>query len=126
MAFYAGCLIDFAYPETGEAVVKVLNKAGIEVVFPEEQTCCGAPARFSGAYEVAAGNATANIDALLQDDVTLRGLRLPHLHRRAEARFRQDLRKPRNDRAGSARGRAGREGDRFLHASSRNWWMRAG
>jgi iron-sulfur cluster protein len=68
-AFYAGCLIDFAYPETGEAVVKVLNKAGIQVIFPEEQTCCGAPARFSGAYEVAAGNATANIDALLQDDV---------------------------------------------------------
>ena len=68
-AFYAGCLIDFAYPETGEAVVKVLNQAGIQVVFPEEQTCCGAPARFSGAYEVAAGNATANIDALLQDDV---------------------------------------------------------
>ncbi|MGD0868640.1 MAG: L-lactate dehydrogenase (quinone) large subunit LdhH [Bryobacteraceae bacterium] len=68
-AFYAGCLIDFAYPETGEAVVKVLNQAGIQVVFPEEQTCCGAPARFSGAYEVAAGNAAANIDALLQDDV---------------------------------------------------------
>ena len=68
-AFYAGCLIDFAYPETGEAVVKVLNQAGIQVIFPEEQTCCGAPARFSGAYEVAAGNATANIDALLQDDV---------------------------------------------------------
>src|SRR5450432_1401408 len=69
-AFYAGCLIDFAYPETGEAVVNVLNKAGIEVVFPEAQTCCGAPARFAGAYEVAAGNATANIDALLREDVT--------------------------------------------------------
>ena len=68
-AFYAGCLIDFAYPETGSAVVKVLNKAGIQVIFPEGQTCCGAPARFSGAYEVAAGNATANIDALLRDDV---------------------------------------------------------
>jgi L-lactate dehydrogenase complex protein LldF len=70
VAFYAGCLIDFAYPETGEAVVQVLNKAGMEVVFPEGQTCCGAPARFSGAYETAAGNATANMDALLQEDVT--------------------------------------------------------
>jgi L-lactate dehydrogenase complex protein LldF len=64
-AFYAGCLIDFAYPETGEAVVKVLNRAGIQVVFPEKQTCCGAPARFSGNYEVAAGNAADNIAALL-------------------------------------------------------------
>jgi iron-sulfur cluster protein len=68
-AFYAGCLIDFAYPEMGQAVVKVLNKAGIEVVFPQEQTCCGAPARYSGAYEVAAKNATDNIDALLTQDV---------------------------------------------------------
>ncbi len=68
-AFYSGCLIDFAYPEMGEAVVKILNKAGIEVLFPEEQTCCGAPARFSGAYEVAAKNAADNIDALLKDNV---------------------------------------------------------
>jgi Fe-S oxidoreductase len=68
-AFFAGCLIDFAYPEMGTAVVKVLNKAGIEVIFPEEQTCCGAPARYSGAYEVAAKNATDNIDALLKQDV---------------------------------------------------------
>ena len=68
-AFFAGCLIDFAYPEMGTAVVKVLNRAGIEVIFPEEQTCCGAPARYSGAYEVAAKNASDNIDALLREDV---------------------------------------------------------
>jgi len=68
-AFYSGCLIDFAYPEMGEAVVKILSKAGIEVIFPEGQTCCGAPARFSGAYEVAAQNATDNINALLEQDV---------------------------------------------------------
>ncbi|QEM67382.1 (Fe-S)-binding protein [Geobacter sp. FeAm09] len=63
--FFAGCLIDFAYPEMGEALVKILNKAGIRVVFPEGQTCCGAPARYSGAYEVAADNAVDNIEALL-------------------------------------------------------------
>ena len=68
-AFYAGCLIDFAYPETGIALVKLLNKAGIEVTFPEEQTCCGAPALYSGAYEVAAQNAVENIKVLLQEDV---------------------------------------------------------
>lgn len=65
--FYAGCLIDFAYPEMGEALVKILNKGGIEVVFPDDQTCCGAPARYSGAYEVAARNAADNIDALLAE-----------------------------------------------------------
>jgi L-lactate dehydrogenase complex protein LldF len=67
--FYAGCLIDFVYPEIGEAVVKVLNKAGIEVVFADQQTCCGAPARYSGEYKVAADNAVTNIDALLSEDV---------------------------------------------------------
>jgi len=63
--FYAGCLIDFAYPEIGAAVVDVLAEAGVRVVFPEGQTCCGAPARYSGAHEVAAQNAADNIEALL-------------------------------------------------------------
>ena len=66
--FYAGCLIDFAYPEMGVALVKLLNKAGIEVVFPQEQTCCGAPALYNGAYDVAAQNAIDNIKVLLQKD----------------------------------------------------------
>ncbi len=69
-AFYAGCLIDFAYPEMGESLIKILNKGGIEVVFPDDQTCCGAPARYNGAYEVAASNAVDNIKALLREDVT--------------------------------------------------------
>ena len=69
-AFYAGCLIDFAYPEMGEALVKILNNAGIQVLFPEDQTCCGAPARYNGAYEVAANNAVDNIKALLREEVT--------------------------------------------------------
>ena len=68
--FYGGCLIDFAYPEMGEALVKICNKAGIEVLFPEGQTCCGAPARYNGAYEVAAKNAEDNIEALLAERAT--------------------------------------------------------
>ncbi len=63
-ALYAGCLIDFAYPQTGEAVARALRTAGVEVVFPEGQTCCGAPARYAGAFDVAAQNAMDNIAAL--------------------------------------------------------------
>ncbi len=70
VVFYAGCLIDFAYPEMGESLVTILNKAGMEVVFPENQTCCGAPARYNGAYEVAETNAIDNIKALLSVDAT--------------------------------------------------------
>lgn len=69
IAFYSGCLIDFAYPEMGIALVKILNRAGYEVIYPQEQTCCGAPARYSGAYEVAANNAADNIKALLKENV---------------------------------------------------------
>jgi L-lactate dehydrogenase complex protein LldF len=68
-AFYAGCLIDFVYPEMGESLIKILNKGGLEVVFPDDQTCCGAPARYNGAYEVAASNAVDNIKALLREEV---------------------------------------------------------
>jgi iron-sulfur cluster protein len=68
-AFYAGCLIDFAYPEMGEKLIRILNKAGIEVIFPQDQTCCGAPARYNGAYEVAGNNAVDNITALLKEEV---------------------------------------------------------
>ena len=65
-ALYAGCLVDFAYPAIGEAVARALSAAGIEVVFPEGQTCCGAPARYAGAFEVAAKNAMENVAALEQ------------------------------------------------------------
>ncbi|MDD5704031.1 MAG: LUD domain-containing protein, partial [Dehalococcoidales bacterium] len=67
--FFSGCAIDFVYPEIGEAVVKVLNKAGIEVVYPREQTCCGTPSRGSGAYDMAADSAIKNIKALLKDNI---------------------------------------------------------
>lgn len=43
------CLVDSLFPEVGEAVVRVLSRAGVRVEFPKEQTCCGQPA-FNGGY----------------------------------------------------------------------------
>ena len=62
--FYSGCLIDFAYPELGEDVIKVLNQVGYEVVFPQGQTCCGAPAKYNGVHDVAVKLAKQNVEAL--------------------------------------------------------------
>ena len=42
------CIIDSLYPAAGEAVVAVLERLGVEVLFPEAQTCCGQPAYNSG------------------------------------------------------------------------------
>src|SRR5512135_178965 len=45
---FVTCLIDTLYPETGEAVVRVLEKGGVDVSFPPGQTCCGQPAFNAG------------------------------------------------------------------------------
>jgi L-lactate dehydrogenase complex protein LldE len=45
---FVTCIIDTLYPETGEAVVRLLEKAGARVSFPPDQTCCGQPAFNAG------------------------------------------------------------------------------
>lgn len=68
-AFFSGCAIEFVFPQTGASVVRVLNKAGIEVVFPEDQSCCGIPHWGSGAFDMAALAAAHNVKPLLAEDV---------------------------------------------------------
>jgi len=51
VGFFAGCLTDFVYPQLGEAVHKVLKHMNREMVFPDEQTCCGVPAVLMGSRE---------------------------------------------------------------------------
>jgi len=45
---FVTCIIDSLYPETAEAVVRVLERAGVEVAVPKGQTCCGQPAFNAG------------------------------------------------------------------------------
>ncbi|MBN1453528.1 MAG: (Fe-S)-binding protein [Anaerolineales bacterium] len=40
---FVTCLVDTFSPETAEAIVSVLNRLGINVDFPQAQTCCGQP-----------------------------------------------------------------------------------
>ncbi len=42
------CIVDSLFPEVGEAVVNVLERLGVEVEFPETQTCCGQPGYNAG------------------------------------------------------------------------------
>jgi len=42
------CIIDTLYPEIGEAVLNVLTRAGVNIAFPPDQTCCGQPAFNAG------------------------------------------------------------------------------
>ena len=37
------CLIDSFYPKTGQAIVDIFHRLGIDVDFARDQTCCGQP-----------------------------------------------------------------------------------
>ena len=41
VSLFITCILDFFYPDTGEAVVELLEKQGLTVEFREAQTCCG-------------------------------------------------------------------------------------
>jgi L-lactate dehydrogenase complex protein LldE len=41
VALFLTCLNDALYPATGRATVAVLERLGVDVDFPAEQTCCG-------------------------------------------------------------------------------------
>jgi L-lactate dehydrogenase complex protein LldE len=41
VGLFVTCLGDTLFPSTGQAVVRLLERLGVQVEFPEEQTCCG-------------------------------------------------------------------------------------
>ena len=60
---YGTCLVDMIYPEAGMAGIKLLQQAGVKVIYPPGQTCCGQPAYNSGFPDEA--RAVARKDARL-------------------------------------------------------------
>jgi iron-sulfur cluster protein len=67
-ALFAGCLNDFVYPELGTALIRVMNRLGVEVIFPQKQNCCGVPALYSGDRETAVELARQNVEAMLEEN----------------------------------------------------------
>ena len=53
VAMFIPCYIDQFYPEIGEAMVELMTRHGVPVLFPPEQTCCGQPAFNSGYWDEA-------------------------------------------------------------------------
>ncbi|MCJ1888583.1 (Fe-S)-binding protein, partial [Pseudomonas sp. LA21] len=43
VALFIPCDIDLIFPKVGIATLELLEKLGVEVVVPMEQTCCGQP-----------------------------------------------------------------------------------
>src|SRR4029077_16176170 len=54
VGLFIPCYIDAFFPEVGIATLELLERFGIEVVYPLEQTCCGQPMANSGCHGEAA------------------------------------------------------------------------
>ena len=54
VALFVTCLVDTLQPAVGRATVEVLERLGVEVAFPREQTCCGQLHLNAGYPDVAA------------------------------------------------------------------------
>lgn len=62
--FFTGCMLNYMYPQAGEAVINILISNGWDVVIPEAQCCCGTPAFTSGDVETGRVLAEQNIKAI--------------------------------------------------------------
>src|ERR1700712_2347990 len=48
VGLFVPCYIEQLYPDVGMATVEVLERLGVEVEYPEGQTCCGQPMANAG------------------------------------------------------------------------------
>ena len=61
VALFIGCLANYSYTSTGEALLKILKELKINVNLIKEQSCCGAPAYFTGDFDTVDFLAKKNI-----------------------------------------------------------------
>ena len=68
VSLFVTCLVDNFFPDVAEAMVRVLNRYGVEVDLPQAQTCCGQPAFNSGYVDEARAAATTLLEAFEHSD----------------------------------------------------------
>ena len=62
--YFGTCLVDLLYPRAGLAGMELLRRAGLRVIYPRDQSCCGQPAWNSGFHDEARAVAARQIAAL--------------------------------------------------------------
>ncbi len=60
--FFSTCLVDLMAPQAGVDAIELIRAAGVEVEFPQAQSCCGQPAYTSGYTDDARRVAAAQLD----------------------------------------------------------------
>ena len=69
VAMLDGCVMPLLFGDVNAATVRVLQRNGCDIVFPEDQTCCGALNIHNGEQNAAKEMARRNIDAFLAANV---------------------------------------------------------
>ena len=67
MALLRGCAQSVLAPQINEAAIRLLNRAGVEVVIPKGEGCCGSLAHHMGYEKQALNQARADIDAWMAE-----------------------------------------------------------
>lgn len=68
VAFFTGCMINYMYPQIGEALLKILTFMGMNVIIPPDQGCCGLPALSAGDGKTVEELAARNLHAFARRD----------------------------------------------------------
>ena len=71
VALMVTCINDALYPSTGRAVVRLLRRLGVEVDFPQAQTCCGQPMVNTGYLDEAVPVVRTFVDAFAGYDAVV-------------------------------------------------------
>ena len=62
VGLFIPCYVDQLYPGVGMATLAILERLGLEVDYPEDQTCCGQPMANAGCADDAAPLARRFLD----------------------------------------------------------------
>lgn len=65
---FGTCLVDLFDPEAGVSAFRLIEREGVQVVFPQAQSCCGQPAYTSGFPDDARRVAAAQLDLFPRQD----------------------------------------------------------
>ena len=71
VALMVTCVNDALYPGTGAAVVRLLRRLGVDVDFPQAQTCCGQPMVNTGYLDEAVPVLRTFVDAFARYDAVV-------------------------------------------------------
>jgi L-lactate dehydrogenase complex protein LldE len=71
VALMVTCINDALYPDTGRAVVRLLRRLGVDVDFPEQQTCCAQPMVNTGYLDEAVPVVRTFVDAFAGYDAVV-------------------------------------------------------